>query len=43
MIAGAGHMANMEQAAAVNELLAGFLDRLPPSASETPAGREAES
>jgi 3-oxoadipate enol-lactonase len=43
VIAGAGHMANMEQPAAVNELLAGFLDRLPPSASEASAGQEAES
>ena len=43
LIAGAGHMANLEQPAAVNELLAGFLDRLPPSVSDAPAGPEAES
>ena len=43
VIAGAGHMANLEQPAAVSELLAGFLDRLPPSASEAPAGQGAES
>ena len=34
MIAGAGHMVNLEQPAAVNELLTRFLDGLPPSASE---------
>jgi 3-oxoadipate enol-lactonase len=43
VIAGAGHMANMEQPAAVNELLAGFTGRLPPSGSDAPAGQGAES
>ena len=30
VVAGAGHMASMEQPAAVNELLTRFLDGLPP-------------
>jgi pimeloyl-ACP methyl ester carboxylesterase len=43
VIAGAGHMANMEQPAAVNELLAGFAGRLPPSSREASAGQEDQS
>jgi pimeloyl-ACP methyl ester carboxylesterase len=39
VIAGAGHMVNLEQPAAVNELLTRFLDGLPP-ASDGPAGQE---
>jgi 3-oxoadipate enol-lactonase len=39
MIAGAGHMVNLEQSAAVNELLTRFLDELAP-ASDGPAGQE---
>ncbi len=39
VVAGAGHMVNMEQPAVVNELLARFLDGLPP-ASDGPAGQE---
>ena len=38
VVAGAGHMINMEQPSAVNELLAGFLERLRPPAAVTPAG-----
>jgi hypothetical protein len=38
VVAGAGHMVNMEQPAAVNELLARFLDGLAPTG--TPAGKE---
>jgi pimeloyl-ACP methyl ester carboxylesterase len=40
VVAGAGHMANMEQPAAVSELLTRFLDGLPPSADGRPAGQE---
>ena len=41
-IADAGHMINMEQPAAVNALLAGFLDRLPtPAAAASVAARAA--
>ncbi len=40
VVAGAGHMANMEQPAAVNELLTGFTGGLPPTASDGPAGQE---
>ena len=42
VVAGAGHMINMEQPSAVNELLAGFLERLRPSAAVTPAGEGAQ-
>jgi len=38
VVAGAGHMANLEQPAAVNELLARFLAGLPPSGPEGPSG-----
>ena len=38
VVAGAGHMVNMEQPAAVNELLTRFLDGLAPTG--TPAGQE---
>ena len=38
VVAGAGHMANMEQPAAVNDLLTRFLAGLPPSGREEPAG-----
>jgi 3-oxoadipate enol-lactonase len=38
VISDAGHMINMEQPAAVNDLLAGFLDQLPAHRS-APAGR----
>jgi 3-oxoadipate enol-lactonase len=38
VVAGAGHMANLEQPAAVNELLTRFLAGLPPSATAGPAG-----
>jgi 3-oxoadipate enol-lactonase len=38
LVAGAGHMVNMEQPAAVNELLTRFLDGLAPAG--TPAGQE---
>jgi 3-oxoadipate enol-lactonase len=41
VIAGAGHMINMERPAAVNELLARFLDQLRPPAAATPAGQGA--
>ena len=40
VVTGAGHMANMEQPAAVGELLTRFLDGLPPSADGRPAGQE---
>jgi pimeloyl-ACP methyl ester carboxylesterase len=40
VVAGAGHMANMEQPAAVSELLTRFLDGLPPSADGRSAGQE---
>ncbi len=40
VVAGAGHMINMEQPTAVNELLARFLDQLPPAAATAPAGKE---
>jgi pimeloyl-ACP methyl ester carboxylesterase len=36
IVTGAGHMINMEQPAAVNELLARFLDQLPPAAATAP-------
>ena len=42
VVAGAGHMVNMEQPSAVNELLAGFLERLRPSAAMTPAREGAQ-
>ena len=42
VVAGAGHMINMEQPSAVNELLAGFLERLRPPAAVTPAGEGAQ-
>jgi pimeloyl-ACP methyl ester carboxylesterase len=42
VVAGAGHMINMEQPAAVNELLARFLEQLRPSAAVTPSGQEAQ-
>ena len=42
MVAGAGHMINMEQPAAVNELLAAFLERLRPSPAATPDGPGAQ-
>ena len=42
VVAGAGHMINMEQPSAVNELLAGFLERLRPPAAVTPAGEAAQ-
>jgi len=38
VVAGAGHMVNMEQPAAVNELLTRFLDGLAPAG--TPEGQE---
>jgi 3-oxoadipate enol-lactonase len=38
VITGAGHMANLEQPAAVNELLTRFLAGLPPSGPPEPAG-----
>jgi 3-oxoadipate enol-lactonase len=37
LIADAGHMVNMEQPAAVNELLAAFVDQLPPTLTPAPA------
>ena len=37
IVTGAGHMINMEQPAAVNELLTRFLDQLPPAAATAPA------
>jgi 3-oxoadipate enol-lactonase len=37
-VTGAGHMINMEQPAVVNELLAGFLDQLPPPAAAAGTG-----
>jgi pimeloyl-ACP methyl ester carboxylesterase len=42
VVAGAGHMINMEQPAAVNELLARFREQLRPSAAVTPAGQGAQ-
>jgi 3-oxoadipate enol-lactonase len=42
VVAGAGHMINMEQPAAVNELLARFLEQLRPSAAVTSSGQEAQ-
>ena len=36
VIADAGHMVNLEQAAAVNDLLSGFLDHLPAPAATRP-------
>jgi len=42
VVAGAGHMANMEQPAAVNELLTRFLAGLPAPATEGP-GEQAEA
>jgi 3-oxoadipate enol-lactonase len=36
VVAGAGHMVNMEQPAAVNEVLTAFLDELPPPAAVHP-------
>jgi len=41
LVSGAGHMINLEQPAIVNELLTGFLDRLP-SAAAAGAGPEDE-
>jgi len=41
VVAGAGHMANMEQPAAVNDLLTRFLARLPVPATEEPADQAA--
>jgi 3-oxoadipate enol-lactonase len=38
VVAGAGHMINMEQPAAVNELLARFLEQLPPTVNEPHGG-----
>jgi len=38
VVTGAGHLANLEQPAAVNELLTRFLAGLPPSATTGPAG-----
>jgi 3-oxoadipate enol-lactonase len=38
VVAGAGHMINMEQPAAVNELLARFLEQLPPTVNEPYGG-----
>ena len=38
VIPGAGHLANLEQPAAVNDLLTGFLAGLPPSGRGEPAG-----
>ncbi|HTT00374.1 MAG TPA: alpha/beta fold hydrolase [Streptosporangiaceae bacterium] len=40
VVAGAGHMINMEQPAVVNELLDRFLAQLPPAAAAGLAGRE---
>jgi 3-oxoadipate enol-lactonase len=40
VVAGAGHVINMEQPAAVNELLARFLDQLAPAATAASAGQE---
>ncbi len=40
VVAGAGHMINMEQPAAVNALLARFLDQPPPAAATAPAKRD---
>ncbi len=37
VVAGAGHMINMEQPAVVNELLAQFIDQLPSAAATAPA------
>ena len=42
VVPGAGHMINMEQPAAVNELLARFLQQLRPPAAVTPAGEGAQ-
>jgi 3-oxoadipate enol-lactonase len=41
VVAGAGHMVNMEQPAAVNEVLARFLDELPPLAAAPPGPGDA--
>jgi 3-oxoadipate enol-lactonase len=43
VVAGAGHMANLEQPAAVNELLTRFLAELPPSADAGPAAPTSSS
>ena len=42
VIPGAGHMINMEQPAAVNEMLARFLDQLPPAAATAVTGQEGQ-
>jgi pimeloyl-ACP methyl ester carboxylesterase len=40
VVGGAGHMVNMEQPAAVNELITNFLDRLTPGTAQAAAGQE---